>query len=84
MCGILDKLVPSKIAGIEQYSQLITYVDDRQGHDVRYAVDATKICEDLSWVPNETFETGLKKTVDWYLKNTIWCARVKDGSYHRN
>jgi dTDP-glucose 4,6-dehydratase len=81
VCSILDELVPSKIVGVEKYEQLITYVGDRSGHDVRYAIDATKIDKELSWTPDETFATGIKKTVEWYLENTIWCDRVKDGSY---
>lgn len=81
VCGILDELVPSKFDGIDQYEQLITYVTDRAGHDVRYAIDATKIADELNWTPDETFETGIRKTVQWYLENQIWCNRVKDGSY---
>ena len=81
VCAILDELVPSKINRIEKYEQLITYVDDRAGHDTRYAIDATKIAEELSWLPDETFETGIRKTVEWYLENSVWCNRVKDGSY---
>jgi len=81
VCSILDELVPSKLDGIDQYEQLITYVGDRAGHDVRYAIDATKIADELKWIPDETFATGIKKTVEWYLENTIWCDRVKDGSY---
>jgi len=81
ICSILDELVPSKFDGIKQYEQLITYVDDRAGHDVRYAIDASKIADKLNWVPDETFLTGIKKTIHWYLENQIWCDRVKDGSY---
>ncbi len=81
VCSILDELVPSKIDGIEQYEQLITYVGDRAGHDVRYAIDATKIDKELNWTPDETFATGIKKTVQWYLDNKIWCEHVQDGSY---
>jgi len=81
VCRILDELIPSQIVGIEHYEQLITYVTDRAGHDVRYAIDATKIAEDLGWIPEETFETGIQKTVQWYLDNQTWCDRVKDGSY---
>jgi dTDP-glucose 4,6-dehydratase len=81
VCSILDELAPSKFDGIIKYEQLITYVDDRVGHDVRYAIDATKIDKELNWTPDETFATGIKKTVEWYLENTIWCDRVKDGSY---
>jgi len=81
VCNILDALVPSQIAGIESYEQLITFVTDRAGHDVRYAIDATKIATELGWTPKETFETGIQKTVQWYLDNQTWCNRVKDGSY---
>jgi dTDP-glucose 4,6-dehydratase len=81
ICGILDELVTDKSDGITKYEQLITYVDDRVGHDLRYAIDANKIANELNWRPDETFETGIKKTIEWYLENTIWCNRVKDGSY---
>lgn len=81
VCGILDKLVPSKFDGIIKYEQLITYVEDRVGHDARYAIDATKIDKELNWSPDETFLTGIKKTVEWYFENTTWCNRIKDGSY---
>jgi dTDP-glucose 4,6-dehydratase len=83
VCLILDELVPSKINGINQYSQLIAYVDDRVGHDVRYAIDASKIDKELGWTPKESFETGIKKTVQWYLINSEWCNNVQDGSYRR-
>ena len=81
ICKILDKLKPSKFKGIKNYEQLITFVDDRAGHDERYAIDASKIKNILGWVPKESFETGIQKTVEWYLKNQSWCANVKDGSY---
>jgi dTDP-glucose 4,6-dehydratase len=83
VCTILDELVPSKIDGIDHYEQLIVYVDDRAGHDTRYAIDASKIQETLAWIPNESFETGIRKTIQWYLDNKIWCNRVQDGSYQR-
>jgi len=81
VCSILDELVPSKLNGINKYEQLIIYVGDRAGHDVRYAIDATKIANELNWTPDETFATGIKKTVQWYLENRTWCDHVKDGSY---
>jgi len=81
VCSILDELSPSKIDDIDKYEQLIVYVTDRAGHDIRYAIDATKIANELSWTPDETFATGIRKTVEWYLENSIWCNRVKDGSY---
>jgi len=81
ICNILDDLVPSQFNGIKKYEQLITYVIDRAGHDLKYAIDTSKIAKKLNWKPEETFETGIKKTVHWYLKNSSWCDRVKDGSY---
>ena len=81
VCSILDELAPSKLDGITKYEQLIKYVGDRAGHDVRYAIDATKIANELNWMPDETFATGIRKTVEWYLENTTWCDRVKDGTY---
>ena len=81
VCSILDELSPSKIDDIDKYEQLIVYVTDRAGHDIRYAIDATKIANELSWTPGETFATGIRKTVEWYLENSVWCNRVKDGSY---
>ncbi|WP_127470639.1 dTDP-glucose 4,6-dehydratase [Thiomicrorhabdus aquaedulcis] len=65
------------------YAQLITYVNDRPGHDMRYAIDASKIQKELGWTPQETFESGIKKTVQWYLNNQDWCKHVQDGSYQR-
>jgi dTDP-glucose 4,6-dehydratase len=81
VCNILDELLPSKLDGITKYEQLIDYVDDRAGHDVRYAIDATKIDQKLGWTPNETFKTGIRKTVQWYLNNKAWSEHVQDGSY---
>jgi dTDP-glucose 4,6-dehydratase len=81
ICSILDELIPSKLNGIKQYDQLITYVADRAGHDARYAIDATKISNELNWTPDETFATGIKKTIQWYLDNKTWCEHVQDGSY---
>jgi len=81
VCSILDELAPSKLDGVGKYEQLITYVPDRVGHDVRYAIDAKKIADELGWIPDESFKTGIKKTVQWYLNNQIWCDHVKDGSY---
>lgn len=83
ICTILEELVPNKPQGVENYADLITYVTDRPGHDVRYAIDATKIGKDLGWQPQETFESGLRKTVEWYLHNQAWWQRVLDGSYNR-
>ena len=81
VCSILDELVPCKHYNITKYEELITYVIDRAGHDIRYAIDATKIANELGWTPDETFTTGIKKTVRWYLDNNIWCDRVKDDTY---
>ncbi|MEI8596273.1 dTDP-glucose 4,6-dehydratase [Photobacterium sp. Hal280] len=81
LCALLEELVPEKPAGIVSYESLITYVADRPGHDVRYAIDASKVERELGWTPEETFETGLRKTVEWYLNNKTWWQRVLDGSY---
>lgn len=81
ICSILEELVPNKPNNIENYSDLITYVTDRPGHDLRYAIDATKIKNELNWVPDETFETGLRKTVEWYLNNSEWINHIKNGGY---
>jgi dTDP-glucose 4,6-dehydratase len=81
LCALLEELAPSKPQGVENYADLITYVQDRPGHDVRYAIDASKIQRELGWTPEETFETGLRKTVEWYLNNETWWRRVLDGSY---
>ncbi|MDV5046915.1 dTDP-glucose 4,6-dehydratase [Vibrio diabolicus] len=81
ICEILEELVPNKPEGAARYQDLITYVKDRPGHDVRYAIDASKIERELGWTPEETFETGLRKTVEWYLTNKEWWQRVLDGSY---
>ncbi|MFP0273291.1 dTDP-glucose 4,6-dehydratase [Acinetobacter baumannii] len=81
ICTLLEELAPNKPEGVAQFKDLITYVKDRPGHDVRYAIDATKIKNDLGWVPQESFETGLRKTVEWYLSNTEWVAHVQSGEY---
>jgi dTDP-glucose 4,6-dehydratase len=79
ICSILDSLVPKKT----QYAEQITYVTDRPGHDRRYAIDSSKMNTKLNWTPLETFETGLRKTIQWYLDNQQWCQNVQDGSYQR-
>ncbi|ACK45979.1 dTDP-glucose 4,6-dehydratase [Shewanella baltica OS223] len=79
ICSILDALVPKDTP----YADQIIYVSDRPGHDRRYAIDAVKISNELNWQPEETFETGLRKTVEWYLTNQEWCQHVQDGSYQR-
>ncbi|QSI20392.1 dTDP-glucose 4,6-dehydratase [Proteus mirabilis] len=83
ICSILEELVPNKPNNIENYSDLITYVTDRPAHDLRYTIDATKIKNELNWVPDETFETGLRKTVEWHLKNSEWCVSVQNNKYNR-
>ncbi len=79
ICAILDQLVPD--SPVLPHAALITYVKDRPGHDRRYAIDAGKIRRELGWMPQETFETGLHKTINWYLENRHWWQRVLDGSY---
>lgn len=83
ICALLEELAPQKPEGLERFEDLITFVKDRPGHDLRYAIDASKIERELGWIPQETFETGLRKTVQWYLNNLEWCRRVQDGSYQR-
>ena len=83
ICRLLEELVPNKPEGVAKYEDLITYVKDRPGHDVRYAIDAAKIGRELGWKPQETFESGIRKTVEWYLNNKKWWSRVLDGSYNR-
>lgn len=81
ICDLLEELAPEKPVGVAHYRDLITYVTDRPGHDVRYAIDASKISAQLNWQPAETFDSGLRKTVLWYLNNTAWWQAVLDGSY---
>ena len=81
ICQILDELQP-RTDGL-QYESLIIFVKDRPGHDLRYAIDASKIANELNWTPTETFDSGIRKTVEWYLDNLDWCRRVQDGSYQR-
>lgn len=98
ICEILDQLRPRETATSQaptviasaakqstasSYKSLITYVTDRPGHDRRYAIDASKIANELNWHPEETFESGIRKTVQWYLDNQPWCKNVQDGSYQR-
>ena len=79
ICAILDEVKPKEI----NYSAQIIYVVDRPGNDKRYAIDATKIKKELGWSPEDTFESGIKRTVEWYLANPEWCEHVQDGSYQR-
>lgn len=84
ICDILDELRPvSSDSNIKTYRDLITYVNDRPGHDRRYAIDATKIQNELNWKPVETFETGMRKTVEWYLNNLDWVQNVISGEYRQ-
>ena len=76
ICDLLDKLIP--LSQYIPHRSLISHVSDRPGHDKRYAVDAKKIQENLNWLPNETFESGIEKTVKWYLENKEWCQNIKD------
>ncbi|MGM8886001.1 dTDP-glucose 4,6-dehydratase [Psychrobacter sp. 1U2] len=81
ICQILDQRQPR--ADGAKYESLISFVTDRPGHDLRYAIDASKIANELGWTPIETFESGIEKTISWYLENLAWCRRVQDGSYQR-
>ena len=84
LCDILDELLPiDRSSHISSYRDLITYVKDRPGHDRRYAIDATKIEKELNWRPAETFETGIRKTVEWYLDNDDWVKQVTNGEYRQ-
>jgi len=87
LCAILDELKPIaqnpafSSLSLTSYSELITFVKDRPGHDVRYAIDASKIEKELGWIPEDSFETGIRKTVEWYLNNESWWSRVLSGDY---
>ena len=81
ICDVLEELAPNKPSGVVHYRDLITFVKDRPGHDARYAIDASKIERELGWVPKESFESGLRKTVQWYLENKQWWERVLSGAY---
>ena len=99
ICEILDQLMPLKFEGkkndhkifnpqssikpVKSYKDLITFVNDRPGHDFRYAMDASKIKKKLNWTPNHSFKTGLKKTIEWYLNNLNWCKNIEDKNYQR-
>ena len=80
ICALMEELAP-ELQGVARYEDLITFVTDRPGHDARYAIDASKIGRELGWKPQETFESGIRKTVQWYLDNRSWWQRVLDGSY---
>ncbi|WP_444984198.1 dTDP-glucose 4,6-dehydratase [Halomonas mongoliensis] len=84
LCALLDELAPMRAPGpARRYADLITFVTDRPGHDLRYAIDAGKIERELGWRPRESFDSGIRKTVAWYLSNLEWCRRVQDGRYQR-
>ena len=83
LCEILEQLAPNKPAGVTNYSDLITYVADRPGHDLRYAIDASKIQRELGWQPQETFNSGLLKTVEWFINNSTWVENVSSGAYQQ-
>ncbi|MEX1122502.1 MAG: GDP-mannose 4,6-dehydratase, partial [Balneolales bacterium] len=78
ICDSLDEI---KSKGKGYHRKQITFVKDRPGHDFRYAIDASKIQRDLGWVPEETFDTGIKKTIQWYLDNSEWCKAVTQNNY---
>ena len=81
ICSVLDELIPINNNNFHSYSELITYVKDRPGHDVRYAIDATKIYKNLGWEPFESFESGIRKTIEWYLNHPNWAENIQNGSY---
>ena len=81
ICEILDQLVPIKNIKLNSYLDLVTYVDDRPGHDLRYAIDSQKIKNELGWEPTENFDSGIKKTVNWYLNNRQWSDNIQNGNY---
>lgn len=83
ICDLLEELAPNKPKGITRYLDLLTYVQDRPGHDLRYAIDASKMKKALDWLPQETFESGMQKTVEWYLSHEGWVNAIKDGSYQQ-
>jgi len=83
ICDLLEELTSEKPASVKRYDELITFVADRPGHDQRYAIDCGKIQRELGWSPEETFESGLRKTVEWYLANKEWCQRLQEGAYRR-
>jgi len=84
ICDILDEVVPERLGSLNSFRDLITFIDDRPGHDKRYAIDATKIEQDLNWKPQETFESGLRKTITWFIKNESWWTNVLNGNYLSN
>tara|TARA_B100001250_G_scaffold385422_1_gene381150 strand:- start:923 stop:1981 length:1059 start_codon:yes stop_codon:yes gene_type:complete len=81
ICAKMNEILPR--SNNQKYEELITFVKDRPGHDFRYAIDSTKICEELSWYPKESFETGIEKTINWYLNNKLWWESIKDKKYNQ-
>ena len=81
ICDILDTLIPHKLDKLRSFRDLITHVSDRPGHDLRYAIDASKINSSLGWEPNESFSSGLQKTIEWYLNNLSWSENIQNRSY---
>ena len=81
ICTILDSKIPSQLNGLKSFSELISFVKDRPGHDQRYAIDASKIQTEIKWSPKENFDSGLEKTISWYLANQEWCSNVQNGNY---
>ncbi|KTC81414.1 dTDP-glucose 4,6-dehydratase [Legionella brunensis] len=84
ICNILQKLIPQATSNIKHFQDLITYVKDRPGHDLRYAIDAQKIRDELGWIPTKDFTQGMEDTIEWYLNNQQWCQNIKDGSYQNH
>ncbi len=80
ICSLLEDMCPEKPKSIDNFKDLITFVPDRAGHDLRYAIDSSKIKKELNWIPSESFETGLRKTVQWFIDNQDWCRRVQNGN----
>jgi dTDP-glucose 4,6-dehydratase len=83
ICSLLDELSPEYLINITSFKELINFVQDRPGHDMRYAIDSSKVEKEISWLPKETFESGLRKTVEWYLNNKDWCKYINNGKYKR-
>ena len=79
LCNLMDEMVPR--ADRSSRRDLIAFVKDRPGHDLRYAIDSSKLEHELGWSPRETFESGLRKTIQWYLDNPQWVRKVKSGEY---
>lgn len=84
ICRLLDEFAPEKPKGIHHHAKLISFVPESPDHDLRYAIDATKIERELGWVPAETFETVLRKTLQWYLDNREWWQNILSGNYTTN